>query len=74
MEETEHFLASYIKLKFEIQLYCSLTNGFRKGKKLNTALRSQERPPSILRGHGGDGALPGKLEPEFGNTALFEPI
>ena len=31
-----------------------------KKKKSEIPPKSQERPPSFLGGHGGDGALPGK--------------
>ena len=64
MEETEYFLACY-ELHFYMLLHLSPTRWYMQMKNVLTPLRSQERPLSFLKEHGGDRVLPGMLWASF---------
>jgi hypothetical protein len=49
-------------LKLDIKFHFSITKKLLEEKNPFCPPRSQEHPLSFLGGHGGDGALPDKLE------------
>ena len=49
------------RLKFLLPIDYDFKDIFQKGKKDYIPVRSQERPPGFLGGHGGDGPLPSQL-------------
>ena len=54
-----------MSLIFYMLLHLSQTRWYMKKKNVPTPLRSQERPLSFLKGHVGDGVLPGMLWASF---------
>ena len=50
-----------MNLVFYILLHLSPPRCYMKKKNVLTQLRSQERPLSFLKGHGGDEVLPANL-------------
>ena len=50
---------------FYMPLHLSQTRWYMKKKNVLTKLRSQERPLSFLKGHGGNGVFPAKLWASF---------